>query len=399
MCKDFYIPRSGLTDQISGKVIGACLQGEGSCQVWSSARHTGKGAFFENELKPKLNGQGCHVIAIDLWADPNADPAMVLLQSLSDELARATETTPNCALELPFSWIALNKLKIEAPGVGRRRGGTLTEALQEISKYRADNIVLIVNEAQQSLETAAGRDAMTALRAAYDEMNGKRTGATLHLILSGSHRDKLSALVASRKAPFIGVEVKEFPRLGRWFVEEFVNLVNARLAADNQLDTDDVDAAFGLLGHRPGILAQVIQDHALGQTGSAGLHQTVTQRADSLQAMVWQQHQKDYGTPTEIQRAVLLVLIEDGSGFSPFAAKTLERIGEQMGEILTAPKVQKALDGLRDRGIIWRPGRGSYALEDQDMRDWILQDPGMSDSPKVYSKPASLAPLKRSAAL
>lgn len=396
MCKDIYIPRSALSDQIAAKILSASLTGTATCQIWSSARHTGKRSFFQKELKPKLKGLSCHVISIDLWAKTDLDPGMVLAKTLNDELAIVRDNGSNLVDELPFSWITINKHKLETPGRGRRRGGTLSEVLQEIAKYTADDIVLIVNEAQQSLETAAGCDAMAALRSAFDEMNGD--GTRLHLVLSGSHRDRLSALVSKRKAPFIGVEIQEFPRLGRSFVEELVHQVNTRLAADNQLSSDDVTSAFTLLGFRPGILAQVVQDHALGQAGSAGLHQTVTARAGTLQAMVWQQHQDDYGTLTEIQRAVLLILIEDGSGFSPFAAKTLDRIGERMGEILTPPKVQKALDGLRDRGIVWRPGRGSYALEDQDMRDWVLRDTKPRLAASIYSKPASLAPASRSAA-
>lgn len=43
-----------------------------------------------------------------------------------------------------------------------------------------------------------------------------------------------------------------------------------------------------------------------------------------------------------------------------------------MGEEPTTSEVQKALDGLRDKSIVWRPARGTYALEDQDMRDWLL---------------------------
>lgn len=398
MCKDTYIPRSALSEQIAAKISTAYLTGSATCQVWSSARHTGKSSFFHRELKPTLQEKGCHVILIDLWADRNLDPGMVLAKALNDELAIVLGEDDNSSNELPFSWITINKLKLETPGQGRRRGGTLSEVLQEIAKYTSDDLVLIVNEAQHSLETAAGCDAMAALRSAFDEMNGKGDGARFHLVLSGSHRDRLSALVAKRKAPFIGIEVKEFPRLGQYFVEELVDLLNTRLAANNQLNTEDVATAFTLLGFRPGILAQVLQDHALGQEGSASLHDTVTEHADRLQAMVWQQHQDDYGKLTEIQRAVLLVLIEDGSGFSPFAAKTLERIGDQMGEILTAPKVQKALDGLRDRGIVWRPGRGSYALEDQDMRDWVMRDAEPQLVPLAYNNPASLAPDNRSVA-
>lgn len=148
--------------------------------------------------------------------------------------------------------------------------------------------------------------------------------------------------------------------------------MNPRLAPDNQLDPDDVAEAFALLAHRPEKLTEVIRDHALGEGGSAGLRRTVRERAGELRAKVWQQHESDFGQLSPLQKAVLRVLIEDGAGFAPFAAATLARIGAEMGEEPTTSEVQKALDGLRDKSIVWRPARGTYALEDQDMRDWLL---------------------------
>ena len=62
--------------------------------------------------------------------------------------------------------------------------------------------------------------------------------------------------------------------------------------------------------------------------------------------------------------------------FAPFSAPTLSRIGAEMGAEIGTSEVQKALDDLRDKSIVWRPARGVYALEDQDMRDWLLAETG-----------------------
>lgn len=235
-------------------------------------------------------------------------------------------------------------------------------------------MVFIIDEAQHALTSEAGRDAMFALKAARDAMNQRRDGPRPYLLFTGSHRDKLSALVLTHQQPFYGARVQDFPKLTRRYVEAYLRVVNPLLAPDNQLDADDVMRAFELLGHRPEKLQEVIRDHALGAGGSAGLRATVSDRADLLRARVWQQHQSDYGQLGALQRAVLRRLIEDGPAFAPFAAPTLARIGADMGQTVGTSEVQKALDDLREKSIVWRPSRGVYALEDQDMRDWLLAE-------------------------
>ncbi|MNJ77816.1 hypothetical protein D3C77_754080 [compost metagenome] len=36
--------------------------------------------------------------------------------------------------------------------------------------------------------------------------------------------------------------------------------------------------------------------------------------------------------------------------------------------------VQKALDALRDKELVWKANRGEYALEDASMAEWLARD-------------------------
>lgn len=96
-------------------------------------------------------------------------------------------------------------------------------------------MAFIIDEAQHALETEAGLDAMFALKAARDAMNQPATGARLYLVFTGSHRDKLAALVLDHKAPFYGATVTDFPRLGRDYTDALVARVNPRLAPTTSL--------------------------------------------------------------------------------------------------------------------------------------------------------------------
>ena len=45
-------------------------------------------------------------------------------------------------------------------------------------------------------------------------------------------------------------------------------------------------------------------------------------------------------------------------------------------EALAAHTVQAALDGSREKNLIWRSARGAYALEDESLAQWFNQGRG-----------------------
>jgi hypothetical protein len=369
---DFYAPRTDLAESIARQLSPDPLLGSTAGLFLAAPRRTGKSTFLRLELVPLLKERGQFPIYVDLWEDRARDPGALIAEALAKALDDLSTRVERFWKLLPFSRISVGGVTADLPKAASTRSATLTEALVEIGARAGRDVVFIIDEAQQALTSEAGKDAMFALKAARDAMNQRREGARLYLLFTGSHRDKLAALVLTHRQPFYGARVQDFPKLGRNFVTAYLGVVNPLLAPDNQLDGDDVMRAFELLGHRPEKLQEVIRDHALGLGGSAGLRATVTERADHLRARVWQQHESDYGQLGTLQRAVLRQLIADGADFAPFSGPTLQRIGAELGTKVSSSEVQRALDDLREKSIVWRPERGVYALEDQDMRDWLL---------------------------
>lgn len=72
-----------------------------------------------------------------------------------------------------------------------------------------------------------------------------------------------------------------------------------------------------------------------------------------------------------LHQQVLRLLAPDEQGFQPFSAATLAGLRNEDGKPVTAAQVQGALKTLRRKGVIWNSGRGAYAIEDQDMADWL----------------------------
>jgi hypothetical protein len=377
---DFYAPRTDLAESIARQLSPDPLLGSTAGLFLASPRRTGKSTFLRLDLVPLLKDRGQFPIYVDLWEDRARDPGALIAEALAKAIEDLSTRVERFWKLLPYSRISVGGVTADLPKAEGTRSATLTEALVEIGARAGRDVVFIIDEAQQALTSDAGKDAMFALKAARDAMNQRREGARLYLLFTGSHRDKLAALVLTTRQPFYGARVQDFPKLGRRFVESYLKIVNPLLAKDNQLDADDVMRAFELLGHRPEKLQEVIRDHALGHGGSAGLRATVTERADLLRARVWQQHEADYGQLSLLQRAVLRRLIEDGSDFAPFSAPTLQRISSELGADVASSEVQRALDDLRDKNVVWRPERGFYALDDQDMRDWLLAVAGKAEA-------------------
>jgi hypothetical protein len=371
---DFYAPRTDLAERIADQLSPDPLFGAAAGLFLAAPRRTGKSTFLRLDLMPVLRDRGRFPIYVDLWADRARDPGALIADALAQAIGSLATRVERFWDRLPFSRISVGGLTADLPKARSTRSATLTEALAELGDRAGCDVVFIIDEAQHALESEAGLDAMFALKAARDAMNQRREGARLFLLFTGSHRDKLAALVLTHKQPFYGARVQDFPKLGRGYVDALLRRVNPRLAPDNQLDPDDVMRAFELLGHRPEKLVEVIQAHALGEAGSAGLRTTVTERADRLRARVWQQHESDYGQLSPLQRVVLRRLIADGPDFAPFSESGLARMAADLGAPVGTSEAQKALDALREKSLVWRPARGIYALEDQDMRDWLMAD-------------------------
>ena len=369
---EFYVPRTELAEAVYNRTKPDPILGSHSGLFLAAPRRTGKSTFLRRDLVPLLEAKGLFTIYVDLWSDREADPGRLIahaiaraLDSVSGPLEKAVERF------MPKS-ISVGGVTVDLATPGGTRTATLAEALVSIGKRAGKDVALIVDEAQHALTSKAGLDAIFALKAARDEMNQRAAGERLYLVFTGSHRDKLTGFVYGHKDPFYGSVVSDFPKLGRPYLEALVKALNERLAPDNQLDVTDVEAAFALVGYQPEVLTRLLRDHALGEEGSRGLHRTVTQRADALRQLRWEQHRSDYGMLKDTEKAVLALLARSGQDFTPFSEASLRSVGEILNRTVTASDMQKALDALREKSLVWRQTRGLYALEDQDMRDWLL---------------------------
>lgn len=181
------------------------------------------------------------------------------------------------------------------------------------------------------------------------------------------------------KQPFYGATITPFPLLGHDFVEFVTGVWNRRLAASNQFKVDDLAYAFQLAGRRPEMLNKLLTEVSVGLGEASNLGELLRTGALNHQAGVWSDYESAYNDLSPLQQAVLEVMAERALGqtpFAPFAEQTFAEVNRRLEQAqqpanASTPNVQKALEVLREKELVWKANRGEYALEDSAMTQWL----------------------------
>lgn len=365
-----------LCDQFERTVLADAIAG----LFLAAPRRTGKTTFLREDLVPEMRRRGWETVYVDLWSDRTRDPAVLIHAAILEALRTYDSLFRRAVRKSGVEKVTGAGVSVDLSKVGATDGATLSQLLEQLAERSGRPVGLIIDEAQHALSTEAGLNAMFALKAARDHLNqGERR--RLFLVFTGSHRDKLGYLVMNKAQPFFGATLRNFPLLGRDFVEDYAQTVNARLASDNRFSVDALFAAFKLVGHRPELLMQIVSEVALGLGEAPHLNELLHTRAQAWRQQVFGVMDADFESLTPIQRAVLQVMSEKGQDFSPFTEESLSAYRRLTGdERIGAATAQTALEALRDKQLVWKSARGVYALEDESWAEWI-QDKTHSTAP------------------
>lgn len=369
MTQDHHIARPDEAAQIASLLNPDPLVGESAGLFLAAPRRTGKSTFLRRDLAPLLERQGKYVIYVDLWADRSSDPGALI----TARLARALEDCDNLIAKLrrkiPFSSIGALGFSVNLKTAGTWEG-TIPDALMLLCEATGKDIVLIIDEAQQSLSSEAGRNAMYALKAARDAVNQSGGETQLYLIMTGSHRDKLAALIHNQQAPFFGARVRDFPRLGQRYTGALTERINTRLAEDAQVTPETMDRVFEDLGRRPEILNDCLRDLILETApGDEALRAIAERKKVQMREALL----AEIGTLTDLQQAILRKMAVDRIDFTPFTDDTRQALAGNR-KPYSKGGIQKALDVLRDKGLVWRPSFGTYVLENADLAQALREE-------------------------
>lgn len=380
MIQRFLFHRPQLAESILGGLDGTGLVDYSAGLFLAAPRRTGKSTFLRNDLAPAATQRGWEVVYVDLWANRAADPGSLIDEAIVDALRYHEPRVKRWLKAAGVAEVWLKQtLHWKLHDQPRPEGTTLTQLLQALHEAVGKPVLLIVDESQHALNTDHGMNTMFALKAARDAMNLGPGSDGLRLIFTGSSRDKLASLVLSRDQPFFGNQVTPFPLLGDDFVVAYTEDMNTKLAPGNTFDVRDMQQAFARVGHRPELLTSVVKQVALELGAAPDLGRLLAQGAAEVEASLWAEYEGLYSALTPIQKAILDVLAADTGGPAPRALFG-DEVSHQIAERLDAhggdgpvrsQTIQAGLDALRNKGLVWKSGRGAYALEDSGLKDWL----------------------------
>ncbi len=370
-------PRRALAQDMCEALLGNNLFNDAPNGLFLAApRRTGKSTFLQADLQPTLQARGAVVVYVDLWAAPARDPGELIAEAIGRALREQLGPVARAAKASGLESVSIaGALKIDTTKIGRPDGSTLTDALRALHALARAPVALIVDEAQHSLTSAAGEQAMTALKSARDQLN--RPGeVNLMLVMSGSDRDKLLRLVNANAAPFYGSSIKHLPLLGDSFVAHLAGLIEQQRPALAPLDSVVLAQAFQTLGQRPQFfidaLGQALSPFDADAGGAQRFERRVVELASQRLEQDRQQLASDYLALRALEQAVIWRMLEQGPRFRPYDAEALGFYSDKTGTAVTRAMAQKAMDALRDRqpSMVWKSARGEYAIDDAAMHDW-----------------------------
>ena len=338
----------------------------------AAPRRTGKTAFLRRDLKPALEKRGYLVLYTDFWEILYTNPADVIADCITKKMHEYDVQIANFRKKNPLSGIMSGGISVDLKSSGQWTG-SISEALDVLSKATEKNIVFIIDDAQHSLESKAGMDAMCGLKFARDAANRHSSKFKLYMIMTGYNQDKLASLMNTHKGPFYGARIKKFPTIGAGFASFVLQHVKNNLIPDSYISVETVQEAFETLQYKPEMLRDCL--YSLSCVSGAKNDNALKAIVEEKRRIMDQQIISIIQQLPPLQYAILKQKSIEGSGFKPFSEKTgmvLMQPGEN--EPPSVRSIQQALDDLCKQNHLWKTFYGRYILEDTRIKDVLGKD-------------------------
>lgn len=320
-------------------------------------RRTGKTTFLRNDLTPELKSRGAVVVFVDLWSDTQASPAGLLHGAVRQAIADLTNPL---------------RRRNQDPHAVEGSATLAEEFTLLVDQSRAD-VVLIVDEVIQAVQSDGGQHMLLAIKAARDAVN-TRSGTPGHFLVVGSHSEQtlLSGLTTSQDQAFAGATVLPFPLLER----DYIRHVLARLSAEGlaALPTEEgAWGAFQTLQCRPEeflrALRQLHEQPQIGLDPDQQLQSIVNAQRGAV---------ADADLVKIEQIGDLAIAVFDwiaanaGAPRELFSTEALRAVRLSARREVSAQELQTVVHELLSTNLIRRLGHGDYIIDDSVMQElWL----------------------------
>jgi hypothetical protein len=373
----YYFARPTLATSIAQSLLHPDILNQGlrSGLFMSGLRRTGKTTFLLNDLIPALEQQGALVLYVDLWSDTKANPAQLVRDAIRSALTQLQ--TPGSALLAKLSRLSgvdvsmLGfKFSFKLDKLGEAGGAPLAQAVTELVDQVKREVVLIVDEVQQTITTDEGSHLLMALKAARDAVN-LRPGTPGHFIFvgTGSHRAMINELTARRTQAFSGASSVTFPVLGEDYVADLLQRLS-RSGAGNIPSQVAAQQAFQTLGHRPEELMKALLQVQLHTPPGADPDTYLPVVASTLRSAAADIELAKIEQLGGLATAIFeRIASTDGDATGIFSADAAAEYSRYIGREVKVDDIQPIVNELMAANIILRRGHGQYAIADPAVQE------------------------------
>lgn len=331
-------------------------------------RRMGKSEFLLLDLAPLAHQKKYNICYCSFWQLKD-NPAKALRHALEEALENqdwrqrlSGYITPSTTLELkgelPGMTVALKKSGPERPTEDDLLA--IIDLIRQLSRKRRPSLLLL--DEVQHLSTRPEFESLVATLRTEFETHRKK----VHVVFTGSSRDGLMRMFRDRKAPmFHASQQIDLPELGSDFVAymlqcfEQASKVRLSLAAAVRVFSD-LQKGPALFHHLlKFMLIQGISDISKG-------YEVFSQVID-----IEEDYESVWRELLPVDQAVLQLLAGNLSiGLYTEAAR--HWLGEKLGvDEVSVPRIQNAIDRLRDEQLIYSAGHSRWAFEDTAFREWV----------------------------
>ncbi|MBH2010046.1 MAG: ATP-binding protein [Xanthomonadaceae bacterium] len=335
----------------------------------SGQRRVGKTTFLATDLIPALQDLGAIVIYVDLWSQPQANPANLVHNAIRKSLHDLQ--TPGSAMLQKLKQLssveagaAGFKFGFKLADVGKEGGVSLAQAFTELVEQSKTDVVLIIDEVQHALGSVDGDSLLHALKAARDAINTRPATPGHFLFLgTGSHRARVQELSLKGNQAFNGAVTHEFPVLGLDFIEYVLQQVGPQLGVMAP-SAGVTEEAFRRMGSRPEELMKALSVlRALPPGANPDEHlPTIAQAFGAAAADIELQKIEAFGP---LAQAVFSHICGIGGNVKGvFTGDALKEYSTQIGREVSAQEVQGVLGMMTSANLLMRVKHGHYGVTD-----------------------------------
>ena len=330
-------------------------------------RRVGKTYFLDRDLTPAARKAGFVPVYADVWLHKSV-PLAAINHALEEALDDVT--VPSGALRrlarTPVRKVAALGASLEVGNAPERRPlpneselrlDTLTVRLAEKS---GRHVLLMLDEIQSLGEVSNGAEIIATLRAVLQKR--KREIAA---VFTGSSQDGLAAMMAAAGGPMYQfAQLIDFPVLGDEYLQGLAEHFT-QVHRGKKLDVEGLRRVFAQIGFKPALMKDLVK--AMSAEGVTDVDSALMRfMQDERQVSGWRAL---LNSLSPFDGAVLVMIAQ---GHPPLGRETLARLGELGGFNATVAKVRVSLDKLKKAGVLAKPMRGGYAIEDRLFAEYLV---------------------------